>query len=283
MFLSDGWKEYELLDAGAGMKLERWGDIVLARPEPQAVWPKQSSDLWDRANATYHRASTGGGTWEFHKQLPKTWEIGYGDNLRFAVRPTGFKHTGLFPEQAVNWDFMGDFIQKADRPVHVLNLFAYTGGATLSCAKAGAHVVHVDAAKGMVQWAQDNAKRSGLADAPIRYLVDDAMQFVQREGRRGRTYDGIVMDPPSYGRGPSGQMFKFERDVYPLIEGCAALLSDDPLFFVLNSYTAGFAPQIAGNMLRCALKNGLVQADNIALPMQNGMTLPCGATARWTP
>lgn len=282
MFLSDRWKDYELLDAGDGMKLERWKDVVLARPEPQAVWPKLSPEAWAKADATYHRSQTGGGSWEFLNPLPEQWEVTY-DALRFAVRPTGFKHTGLFPEQAVNWDYMQESIRGAGRPVKILNLFAYTGGATLACAQAGAEVVHVDAAKGMVQWAQDNAKRSGLQDAPIRYLVDDAMRFVLREGRRGRTYDGIVMDPPSYGRGPDGQMFKFEQDVYPLIEACTRLLSDRPLFFVLNSYTAGFAPQIAGNMLQCALKGGHVEADNVALPIRDGMALPCGAVARWTP
>ncbi len=282
MFVSDRWEDYELLDAGDGMKLERWKDVLLARPEPQAVWPQQQPQLWDRADATYHRSQTGGGRWEFARSLPECWEVRYGE-LRFAVRPTGFKHTGLFPEQAVNWDFMRQCIQKAKGSVKVLNLFAYTGGATLACAQAGAQVVHVDAAKGMVQWAQDNAKRSGLNKAPIRYLVDDAMKFVLREIRRGNRYDGIVMDPPSYGRGPDGEMFKFEQDVYPLLKACADLMSDDPMFFVLNSYTAGFAPQIAGNMLRCAISGGQVESDNIALPMQNGMVLPCGATARWTP
>ncbi len=282
MYLSNLWKDYELLDAGDGMKLERWADVLLARPEPQAVWPKQEPQLWDEADAIYHRSQTGGGNWEFKRTLPDSWEVQYA-GLRFAVRPTGFKHTGLFPEQAVNWDFMVEQIQNAGRPVKVLNLFAYTGGATLACASAGAHVVHVDAAKGMVQWAQDNATLSGLRNAPIRYLVDDAMKFVLREGRRGNVYDGIVMDPPSYGRGPDGEMFKFEQDVYPLVEQCATILSDQPLFFVLNSYTAGFAPQIAGNMLRCALQGGQVEADNIALPIRAGMVLPCGATARWTP
>lgn len=282
MFVSDGWTDYQILDAGDGMKLERWGKVVLDRPEPQAVWPKRSPDLWHTADATYHRSQSGGGHWTFHQTLPKEWEIGYGD-LRFAVRPTGFKHTGLFPEQAVNWDYMRTLIEQAARPIRVLNLFAYTGGATLACAAAGAEVVHVDAAKGMVQWAQQNAKRSHLADKPVRYLVDDAMAFVLREGRRDRTYDGIVMDPPSYGRGPNGQMFKFENDVYPLIEACAKLLSGDPLFFVLNSYTAGFAPRITQNMLHCALPKGRIQSGNIGLPMNNGMVLPCGSVARWTP
>lgn len=281
MWLSDRWRDYALLDAGDGMKLERWGDFILARPEPQAVWPVQNAALWQGAHATYHRARTGGGSWSYTQKLPESWQVCYGEDLRFVVRPTGFKHTGLFPEQAVNWDWMRARIAAAGRPVQVLNLFAYTGGATLACAAAGASVVHVDAAKGIVTWARDNAKHSGMLQAPIRYIVDDALKFVQREARRGRTYDGIVMDPPSYGRGPDGQMFKFEKDVYRLIEACTRILSDDALFFVLNSYTAGFAPDVAGNMLHCALC-GQVQADNIGLPMQNGMVLPCGATARWT-
>lgn len=282
MWLSNRWRDYALLDAGDGMKLERWGDFVLARPEPQAVWPVQNPALWQGAHATYHRANTGGGSWSYTQALPENWQVCYGEALRFVVRPTGFKHTGLFPEQAVNWDWMRARIAAADRPVKVLNLFAYTGGATLACATAGASVVHVDAAKSIVTWARDNAQHSGLQQASIRYIVDDALKFVQREARRGHTYDGIVMDPPSYGRGPDGQMFKFEKDVYRLIEACTRILSGDALFFVLNSYTAGFAPDVAGNMLHCALR-GQVQADNIGLPMQNGMVLPCGATARWTP
>ena len=282
MYLSDGWKDYELLDAGDGMKLERWADVLLARPEPQAVWPRQQAELWEKADAVYHRSQSGGGSWEFKRHLPDSWHVQYGA-LRFIVKPTGFKHTGLFPEQAVNWDTMTDLIRQAGRQVRILNLFAYTGGATLACASAGASVVHVDAAKGMVQWAQENAQASGLKGAQVRYLVDDAMKFVLRERRRGNVYDGVVMDPPSYGRGPDGEMFKFEQDVYPLIEQCANILSDEPLFFVLNSYTAGFAPQIAGNMLHCALPKGRVEADNIALPIRAGMALPCGATARWMP
>ena len=282
MWLSDRWHDYALLDAGDGMKLERWGEFVLARPEPQAVWPVQRPALWANAHATYHRSSTGGGAWSYTQTLPESWQVRYGEDLRFIVRPTGFKHTGLFPEQAVNWDWMRARIAAAGRPVQVLNLFAYTGGATLACAAAGASVVHVDAAKGIVTWAHDNAAQSGLSHAPIRYLVDDALKFVQREARRGHTYDGIVMDPPSYGRGPDGQMFKFEKDVYRLIEACTHILAQDALFFVLNSYTAGFAPDVAGNMLLCAL-GGRVTADNIGLPMQTGMVLPCGATARWTP
>lgn len=221
----------------------------------------------------------GGGQWEYKEPLPDQWEITYANKLRFIVRPTGFKHTGLFPEQAVNWDFMGEKIRAAGGRVRVLNLFAYTGGATLACAAAGAEVVHVDAAKGIVQWAKDNAAKSGLKEAPIRYIVDDCLKFVLREQRRGRQYDAIVMDPPSYGRGPDGQMFKYEKDVYPLICECAKLLSSRPLFFLLNSYTAGFAPQVAANMLKCALPSGRVEAQNIGLSMGRDLVLPCGATA----
>ena len=283
MWLSDTWRDYQLLDTGDGMKLERWGDILLARPEPQAIWPQQEQSAWQQADAVYHRSREGGGHWEFRRTLPDAWEITYGRSLRFQVRPTGFKHTGLFPEQATNWDWMAQAIRGANRPVSVLNLFAYTGGATLACAAAGASVVHVDAAKGMVAWAKENAQKSKLENAPIRYIVDDALKFVQREERRGHRYDGIVMDPPSYGRGPNGQMFKFEKDVYPLIQACARILSDTPLFFVLNSYTAGFAPAVAGNALKCALPKGHVQSENIGLPIGRDMVLPCGATARSTP
>lgn len=282
MYIASQWRDYEVIDAGDGEKLERWGRIVLRRPDPQAIWPAQQSELWRKADAWYHRSSRGGGEWEFFRRLPDRWTVSYG-GARFYVRPTGFKHTGLFPEQAVNWDFMGEKIRAAGGRVRVLNLFAYTGGATLACAAAGAEVVHVDAAKGIVQWAKDNAAKSGLKEAPIRYIVDDCLKFVLREQRRGRQYDAIVMDPPSYGRGPDGQMFKYEKDVYPLICECAKLLSSRPLFFLLNSYTAGFAPQVAANMLKCALPKGHVEAQNIGLSMGRDLVLPCGATARWTP
>ena len=252
MWLADQWRDFSLLDAGHGMKLEQWGPYLLSRPEPQAMWAPQSPAAWEAAHAVYHRSHAGGGQWEYKEPLPDQWEITYANKLRFIVRPTGFKHTGLFPEQAVNWDFMGEKIRAAGGRVRVLNLFAYTGGATLACAAAGAEVVHVDAAKGIVQWAKENAAKSGLKEAPIRYIVDDCLKFVLREQRRGREYDAIVMDPPSYGRGPDGQMFKYEKDVYPLICECAKLLSSRPLFFLLNSYTAGFAPQVAANMLKCA-------------------------------
>lgn len=282
MFLSDKWQDFAVLDSGDGMKLERWGDYILSRPEPQAVWPRQDKRAWDKADAIYHRSKSGGGEWEMRSQLPESWQVGY-DGLRFHVRPTGFKHTGLFPEQADNWDYVSRLIREEKRDISVLNLFAYTGGATLACAKAGASVVHVDAAKGMVNWAKDNAKLSGLGDAPIRYIVDDCLAFVRREQRRGHQYDGIIMDPPSYGRGPNGQMFRFEDHIYELLEACVMLLSDMPLFFLLNSYSSGFAPQVAENALRCALKGGQLESDNIGLPCGNGLLLPCGATTRWHP
>lgn len=287
MRAATNWKDFEVLDTSGGEKLERWGDVTLVRPDPQVIWNTPRSDAWRRANARYDRSPSGGGSWRV-KHLPKAeWEIGYGD-LRFHIRPTGFKHTGLFPEQAVNWDYMASCIQarKEAAPreeLRVLNLFAYTGGATMACARAGAAVAHVDSARGMVAWAKDNARLCGLKDAPIRYLVDDCLKFVRREQRRGRTYHGIVMDPPSYGRGPDGEMFRFETHVYPLIEECAKLLDGEPLFFLLNSYTSGFAPAVAQNALTAALPGGVVEADNIGLLSEAGLNLPCGATARWRP
>ena len=285
MWMSHSWEDYALLDSGDGEKLERWGEYLLSRPEPQAVWPKQHPDFWDSAHAIYHRSQKGGGEWEYKKALPESWHIRY-KNLTFLVRPTGFKHTGLFPEQAVNWDFMASCIAnrvEKGGEVNILNLFAYTGGATMACAMAGASVTHVDAAKGMVHWAKENAQLCGLADVPVRYLVDDALKFVKREIRRGKTYQGIVMDPPSYGRGPDGEMFRFETHLYPLLEATEALLAEDALFFLLNSYTAGFAPQVAENVLRAALPQGKVTADNIGIPSEAELHLPCGATARWQP
>ncbi|EOS72197.1 hypothetical protein C819_04366, partial [Lachnospiraceae bacterium 10-1] len=252
-------------------------------PDPQAVWTMQDAPC----DATYIRSSSGGGHWEYQKQLPESWKIRYRD-LCFVVRPTGFKHTGLFPEQAVNWDWMRQnieaFRQKYGRAPKVLNLFAYTGGATCACAKSGAEVAHVDAAKGMVAWAKDNAAASGLASAPIRYLVDDCGKFVQREIRRGNRYDGILMDPPSYGRGPTGEMWKIENDLFPLVEACAKLLSDTPCFFLINSYTTGLAPSVLSNVLKLALPNGRVESDEVGLPIRRGgLVLPCGASGRWTP
>ena len=283
MYLADGWKEYGILDAGNGNKLEFWGGVTLLRPDPQAVWRMDDSVC----DATYIRSSSGGGHWEYRKQLPESWKIRYRD-LQFVVRPTGFKHTGLFPEQAVNWDWMRSEIEAFQKRHHraprVLNLFAYTGGATCACAKAGAEVVHVDAAKGMVAWAKDNAAASGLSDAPIRYLVDDCVKFVKREQRRGNFYDGILMDPPSYGRGPTGELWKIEDDLYPLVEACAQIFSDTPCFFLINSYTTGLAPSVLSDVLRLALPKGNVESDEVGLPIRRGgLVLPCGASGRWTP
>lgn len=278
MYVADGWKDYALLDAGGGEKLERWGDVALLRPDPQAVWPMGEIDA---PHARYIRSSAGGGHWEYEKQLPESWNIRYRD-LTFLVRPTGFKHTGLFPEQAVNWDWMRSLLKT--RPnAKVLNLFAYTGGATCACAKEQAQVVHVDAAKGMLAWAKDNLAASGLSDAPVRFLADDAMKFVLREQRRGNQYDGILMDPPSYGRGPDGEMWKIEQDIYPLVEAAAALLSDKPLFFLINSYTTGLAPTVIKNVLDVALKGkgAQVEAAELCLPMRrDSLLFPCGATGR---
>lgn len=266
-------------------KLESWGGKVLVRPDPQIIWksPKRS-DLWTKADGIYHRSSKGGGEWEYRKRLPESWNIGY-KNLKFIIRPMGFKHTGLFPEQAVNWDFMADKIRNADREIKVLNLFAYTGGATLACAEAGASVSHVDASKGMVQWARENAAVSGLSDKPIRWLVDDCEKFVQREIRRGKTYDAIVMDPPSYGRGPGGEIWKLEDCIYDLVKTCSGVLSDEPLFFLLNSYTTGLSPSVMAYILRDVLGTrfgGNVTADEIGLPVEaTGGVLPCGSTAIW--
>lgn len=285
MRVCEKWKEYEILDTSSGDKLERWGDVTLVRPDPQIIWksPKRS-DMWSRADGIYHRSDKGGGQWEFRRKLPQSWQINYGE-LKFNIRPTGFKHTGLFPEQAVNWDFMAEKIKQAGRPVNVLNLFAYTGGATLACANAGASVAHVDASKGMVQWARENAQASGLADKPIRWLVDDCEKFVRREIRRERRYDAIVMDPPSYGRGPSGEVWKLEDCIYDLVQTCAGVLSDKPLFFLLNSYTTGLSPSVMAYILKdvlCTKFGGSVTADEIGLPVKaTGSVLPCGSTAIW--
>ncbi len=286
MWIADRWKEYEVIDTSGGEKLERWGDQVLVRPDPQVIWKTKRRDgRWRKPNAHYHRSSRGGGSWEFF-DLPEQWELHY-DELTFRLKPFKFKHTGVFPEQAVNWDWFSDLIRKRkeNRPVKVLNLFAYTGGATLSAAKAGASVVHVDAAKGMVSWAKENAQVSGLSDAPIRWLVDDCVKFVQRELRRGNHYDGIIMDPPSYGRGPKGEIWKIEDNIYELIHLCAGLLSDDPLFFLVNSYTTGLQPAVMAYMLGTEVEKkfgGRVEADEIGLPVTaTGLVLPCGASGRW--
>ena len=285
MRAADQWKDYELIDTSRGERLERWGDIILIRPDPQILWDTPRKDpRWKQAHARYHRSHTGGGQWERYRPIPDSWQITYGD-LKFALKPMGFKHTGLFPEQAVNWDMMASLIKKEGRPIRVLNLFGYTGAATLACVAAGAHVTHVDASKGMVAWGKENAVASGLADRPMRWLVDDCVKFVQREQRRGNTYDGILMDPPSYGRGPGGEVWKLEEQVYPLVAECVKILSDDPLFFLINSYTTGLSPSVMQYVLGTLLPKGIgghLSADEIGLPVTNsGMVLPCGATAMW--
>ena len=285
MRAANNWKDYELLDTSRGERLERWGDIILIRPDPQILWDTPRKDpRWKQAHARYHRSNTGGGQWERYRPIPDSWQISYGD-LQFALKPMGFKHTGLFPEQAVNWDLMANLIKKEDRPVKVLNLFGYTGAATLACVAAGAHVTHVDASKGMVAWGKENAVASGLADQPMRWLVDDCVKFVQREQRRGNTYDGILMDPPSYGRGPGGEVWKLEEQVYPLVAECVKILSDNPLFFLINSYTTGLSPSVMQYVLGTLLPKGIggtLSADEIGLPVtDSGMVLPCGATAMW--
>jgi len=285
MRAAENWKDYELIDTSRGERLERWGDILLIRPDPQILWDTPRKDpRWKQAHARYHRSNTGGGQWERYRPIPDSWQIRYRD-LLFALKPMGFKHTGLFPEQAVNWDRMASLIQKENRPVRVLNLFGYTGAATLACVAAGAHVTHVDASKGMVAWGKENAVASGLADRPMRWLVDDCVKFVQREQRRGNTYDGILMDPPSYGRGPGGEVWKLEEQVYPLVAECVKILSDDPLFFLINSYTTGLSPSVMQYVLGTLLPKGIggtLSADEIGLPVTNsGMVLPCGATAMW--
>ena len=284
MMLASDWRDYAVLDTGDGEKLERWGETLLARPDPQVLWPKMRPEEWDAAHARYTRSGEGGGAWDMRTTLPERWQIGYGD-LRFWVRPTGFKHTGLFPEQAVNWDWMGGMVRRtvqAGSSVKALNLFGYTGGATLALAAAGASVAHVDAAKGMVAWARENAALSGLEDKPVRWIVDDAMAFVAREGRRGNRYDAIVMDPPSYGRGPDGSVWKLEREIWPLVKACAALLSEEPVFFLINAYTTGLAPSVLSNLLTMAIGRGEATADEIGLPITSGGVLPCGASGRWT-
>ena len=280
MYLADAWQDYEILDAGNGNKLERWGQVRLLRPDPQAVWPMQEPRSVD---ARYIRSASGGGHWEYTKTLPDSWTIQYRD-LTFQVRPTGFKHTGLFPEQAVNWDWMRSLVKKAPKPFRALNLFAYTGGATCALAAAGAEVVHVDAAKGMVAWAKDNLALCGLGDRPVRFIVDDVMKFVLREQRRGRQYEGILMDPPSYGRGPGGEMWKIEENLYPLVAECCKLLSPEARFFLINSYTTGLAPTVLSNVLQAALpgRGGRIEAGEVGLPISRGtLVLPCGASGRW--
>ena len=286
MWLADKWKDYNLIDSADGEKLEYWGDILLRRPDPQAIWTEKSEEkLWNKTDAWYHRSDKGGGNWQyFNKKMPGRWTVSYRE-LTFNIKPMGFKHTGLFPEQAVNWDWFSELIKNENREIRVLNLFAYTGGATVAALSAGASVVHVDASKGMVTWAKENVVSSGLSDKPVRYIVDDVKKFVQREARRGREYDGIIMDPPSYGRGPSGEVWKIEDELYPLIEDCMKILSDNPLFFLINSYTTGISATILENVLGLTLKKkygGKVSAAEIGLPMSsNDMILPCGISGRW--
>ena len=289
MWIADNWNDYEVIDTSSGEKLERWGDYLLVRPDPQVIWntPKKHSG-WKKRNGHYHRSSKGGGEWEFF-DLPGEWSIRYRE-LTFHLKPFSFKHTGLFPEQAANWDWFSSIIkeakqQNADRPIKVLNLFAYTGGATLAAASAGAQVTHVDASKGMVTWAKENAAASGLGNAPIRWLVDDCVKFVEREIRRGNTYDAIIMDPPSYGRGPKGEIWKIEESIFPFLTLTAQILSKDALFFLINSYTTGLQPAVLSYMLNTVITpafGGHVQASEIGLPVSsNGLILPCGASGRW--
>lgn len=284
MWTADKWKDYEVLDTSCGEKLERWGKYLLIRPDPQVIWntPKINPG-WQKKNGHYHRSSKGGGEWEFFR-LPDEWSIHY-QELTFRLKPFSFKHTGLFPEQAANWDWFSPLIRASKRPVKVLNLFAYTGGATLAAAKAGASVTHVDASKGMVTWAKENAIASGLGDAPIRWLVDDCVKFVEREIRRGNTYDAIIMDPPSYGRGPKGEIWKIEESIFPFIELTAKILSRDALFYLVNSYTTGLQPAVLSYMINTAIVpafGGHVAADEIGLPVtESGLVLPCGASGRW--
>ena len=285
MWIANQWKDYEVIDTSTGEKLERWGDYILVRPDPQVIWntPKNNA-VWRKKNGHYHRSVKGGGEWEFWN-LPEEWSIHYKE-LTFHLKPFSFKHTGLFPEQAVNWDWFSELIRNAGRPIKVLNLFAYTGGATLSAAKAGANVTHVDASKGMVAWAKENAAASGLKDAPIRWLVDDCVKFVEREIRRGNQYDAIIMDPPSYGRGPKGEIWKIEESIYPFIELTTQILTDKPLFYLVNSYTTGLQPAVLTYMIQTALVprfGGSVESSEIGLPVSsNGLVLPCGASGRWT-
>lgn len=283
-FVND-FTDYEMIDTSGGEKLERWGTHVLVRPDPQIIWnTKKEHPLWKRADARYHRSNKGGGQWEFFKTLPESWTVSY-RSLNFRIRPTGFKHTGLFPEQAVNWALLMDTIKNTGRPLKVLNLFAYTGGATLACAAAGAEVCHVDASKGMVAWARENAALSNLSDRPIRWIVDDCEKFVAREIKRGKRYDIVIMDPPSYGRGPGGEVWKLEDQIYQMVDLCSGVLSDDPALFLLNSYTTGLPPSVMQYLLGVTIQKkfgGSVSAEEIGLPVtQSGLVLPCGSTAIW--
>ena len=284
MWIADKWQDFEVIDCSKGEKLERWGKYYLVRPDPQVIWdtPRRNSH-WNDRNGRYRRSETGGGSWD-KGNLPEMWKINYGE-LTFNVKPMNFKHTGLFPEQAANWDWAMDKIRKAGRPISVLNLFGYTGAATVACAKAGASVCHVDAAKGMVAWGKDNAAASGLSDAPIRWIVDDCAKFVEREIRRGRRYDAIIMDPPSYGRGPGGEVWKLEQNLWPFVSLCAGVLSDDPLFVLINSYTTGLSASVLSYVTESIFTKkfgGHSDAQELGLPVSdNGLWLPCGASCRW--
>lgn len=295
MFIANNWSDYQVIDTSAGEKLERWGDYILVRPDPQVIWDTPKTEKgWKKMNGHYHRSSKGGGEWEFF-DLPQQWSINYNSPsfekmLTFNLKPFSFKHTGLFPEQAANWDWFGKLIsdekkKNPDKTIKVLNLFAYTGGATLAAAAAGANVTHVDASKGMVNWAKENAESSGLRELPIRWIVDDCVKFVEREIRRGNHYDAIIMDPPSYGRGPKGEIWKIEEAIHPLVKLCTQLLTDEPLFFLINSYTTGLQPAVLSYMLSTELKkfNGHVDSQEVGLPVSsNGLVLPCGASGRWS-
>ena len=285
MNIAENWKDYKILDMADGQKLEKWGEVILARPDPQIIWKEKTyPEKWKNINATYHRSKTGGGAWEYKKKIPNQWQIKYKD-LTFNIKPMGFKHTGLFPEQAVNWDWMMDKIRKANRDIKVLNLFAYTGGATVACTSAGATVCHVDSSKGMVTWAKENIASSGLAERPVRYIVDDVVKFVNREIRRGNKYDAIIMDPPSYGRGANGEVWQFENNIYDLVDLCTNVLSDKPLFFLINSYTTGISSKVLENILNltvCKKYKGKVSSGEVGLPMEkSNLILPCGIFGRW--
>ena len=284
MNIANEWKDYEILDMSNGEKLERWGDIYLVRPDPQIIWKEKSfPNKWKQANARYNRSNTGGGAWEYKKRLPESWQVKY-KNLTFNIKPMGFKHTGLFPEQAVNWDWMIKKIKDSKREIKVLNLFAYTGGATVACLSAGASVCHVDSSKGMTTWAKENVESSGLRERPVRFIIDDVVKFVQREIRRGNKYDAIIMDPPSYGRGKNGEVWQFESNIADLVELCSEVLSDDPFFFLINSYTTGISSKVLENILSLKLKNvkGTISSGEIGLPMRDSsLVLPCGIFGRW--
>lgn len=286
LILADRWQDYQLLDCGLGMKQERWGPYTLVRPDPQIIWPRRGNSPWENWDGLYHRSESGGGKWEFRRPLPEYWKINYG-KLTFKIHPTSFKHTGLFPEQAVNWDWFSEKIRQArasGREISVLNLFGYTGAATCAAASAGASVTHVDAAEGMVKWCRENASLSGLADAPIRYLADDCMKFVRREIKRARRYDAIIMDPPTFGRGNGGEMWRLEDHLWELLKECKAILSDRPLFFLINAYTARLSPTVVANLLGELLHDasGVITSGEVGLPIQrDGKVLPCGIYGRW--